>query len=514
MDSLPNELRQNILLDIPPSEIIETCNSAEVFSSACDWNFWRLKAQKDFKISASYFDLPLSTPEGPGSFDEIPFVKGELFREEIKFSERRSKLGEGGFRYCQIASRISLLPQFMANKNRKIVPGFIEPAAFFVRAKYKEQDELIPFLLQEIPTHLLASIYGRNFPLQKFFEFQLDTSILDHIDSIGFEFLLLENLLHPNLFGEMVKIFDDGFPIFKFISQIRKGETSKELETFFEHPNPMREFRCRLFTTMDYILSKKGHCSLLDKAIEAISKTRQNRVVDWLTKKAFQTADFVLFDKVMKDEERKRIFECSNYGNIFSSVAYFGANEKMIQIAIGNDKIDGEYLASGYSKNSRPEDYFNIFQKIKRFTPELIGRIFSLGDCDILSICLRAQKPLYDDEIPLETTVKFFFQYIEYGLGYLDVIAWIIRVFKKCCEGVGTLQIATIVRPLLRHRIFSPCVPLLQEHNYVSPIEKLADKMTISKLMLYNYLSGLCQNHTPYRNNDQFTRIPTLSYSD
>lgn len=497
METLPNELRQSILLDIPPSEIIETCNSSEVFSLACDWNFWRMKAQKDFGVSTSYFDLPLETSEGPGSFDEIPFVEGELFRQNVKFSKEKSKLGEGAFRYYQIASRFSLLPQFMVSKNREVVPGFIEPAAFLIRAKHKEQDELIPFLLREIPNHLLASIYDRIFSISGLFQFGMDHSLIYNIDDIGFELLLIENLLHPTIFQEFVNEIDGDFPIVKFVSQIRQGKVPEELKTVIENLIPVRKDVSKFFALIDYLFYKIGHCEVLDEAIEKISSFQADKCTRWLIERAFQKADFTLLNKVMGNEERKTIFENCNRGNKFAPPAYYGGNEEMIQM-VDEDRVteDKNYLTVGYLKNSRPEDYFNIFRKIKRITPELIKRIFSLGDCDILSLCLQAQKSVYEDETPLETAIRFFSEYIEYGLGYLDVIAWVIRVFKTRSEGMGKWQIISLMSPFLQHRIFTRFMPVREDHIYVTQIERLADKMDISVVMLRKQLSELMFGET------------------
>lgn len=433
IENLPTEMIFEIMYKMTPRDLLKTCKSSKIFLFICDWDFWANKAHLDFGVSRAYFDLPKSTPEGVGSFAEIPlWFCGS---SSVEFSEGRDVFGPGGFRYCQIASRYELLPEFVFSSYNQF--GFIEPAACFFQARSGVQTQILPTLLKEIPIERLTEYVNCFFPLSDLMKGNRKGICFS--ENVYFDLEALKEVVSPSLRIRICELVELTYPGFSFCSQIQDGKISPELENFLQldvnrEGGKYKEATRNIVQTVAYL----GHSNLLPLIRKPLRQ---------LVESDDETADRIFCSALSGGSEElvKEILGVRNmffnkygdesHGYHYHVPAHFGGNLGLIEIVKQNVSpapwllCEDYLLPRAYLQNRRPEDYLQILKTmhdVQRMVPDLCV----LGDTDILSYLLSLQKPDREHKTPFRVALRFFSDNIAHLLGHLDVVAWMIRVLK------------------------------------------------------------------------------------
>lgn len=437
IENLPTEMIFEIMFKMTPRDLLKTCKSSKIFLFICDWDFWANKAHLDFGVSRAYFDLPKSTPEGVGSFAEIPLWS--CGSSSVEFSEGRDVFGPGGFRYCQIASRYELLPEFVFSPHNQF--GFIEPAACFFQARMGNQTQILPTLLKEIPIERLTEYVNCFFPLSDLMKGK--RSGVRFSDNIYFDLEALKEVVSRPLHARICEWVEQSHPGFSFCSQIQDGKISPELESFLQ-------------TDLDQEEGK--HKKAIRNIVQAIAFLGREDLLPLIRKPLRQllegdeeTADRIFYSALSGGSEElvKEILQVrnlfsnqngdQNHGSHYHVPAHFGGNLKLIEKVKQNVSpapwlLCKDYLLSrAYLRNRRPEDYLQILKQMGNIQ-SVVSDLCSLGDTDILSYLLSIQDYRMGNRMgsktPFRIALRFFSDNIANLLGHLDVVAWMVRVLK------------------------------------------------------------------------------------
>lgn len=514
METLPNEVIEIILSYLPANKIVEICHCSKIFSSICDWSFWRKKANADLKISASYFDFPLTTSEGSGSFQEIPFIQNyDIFiRPLLVFSDQKNAiLDKGIFRYYQILSRFELQPELMIYKSKKFRQSFIEAPSFFLRAQKTSQSSIIPALFHQISCSELSAyfehinnfteVFGGRERLKIFI-----TKLKYNSSEQGFVLSMLNRLISSEMFEEFKTIYNipdfekNLSDIIKFILEIEEGIISKEFRDSLLEAYSSKNHRY-IFSIFHLLYLKKNiDKTLLPKQIEFLIDNQYVNYGDYLFCKSLEAGNEELLEVILQQKENSvnlphRVLIGGNMHDNVEQYAYRGGNPQIIRRIKTKHKIDDHVgdLSSGYLSNCRPEDYFSLLQQVQEFHPKFLRQIFETKDCDILSLCLSAHERKHSNISPLKIAVDLFTKNLRFALGHLDVIAWVLRVLKNRSIGMEKKEISRILHPLTSEEIFQ--FEDISENDLPGQItKKLSKELILSKLMFQDGIRSMIEN--------------------
>ncbi|AHH01929.1 hypothetical protein pv_362 [Pithovirus sibericum] len=540
MSTLPNEILQMIFIHLPARIIIEICHNSTEVASVCDWNFWRKKARKDFKISFAYFDLPLNTSEGPGSFKEIPFVSEEPYGFSRFTFCPNDRFGQGAFRYYQISTRFQLLPEMLSKEKDRICPGLIEAPAFLLRAQRSCQNHVIPYMLEQIPLDKLGHYFNCLVPFALIFVHKSSDLMqkLEVEEKQSFNFSMLRNFLSDGMFDLIIRkaldletdpnsYIDNSskINILHFIDEIGKGTLSEELkQSVFSGPisqDPDAAFK--IFFQLCHLTDINDSRDLLFQLIKIIARHRKeeksgfieysrNEKIAGLIVETLRSGNLELLQEVLRQNNLRKIpqKEDKNYlcyfgreGYSHIQQAYFGGNRQIINKVFREDEVrpnDSCFLIEGYLQKCRPEEYFNLFLEIKEHSEKLIALCFETRDCDILSVCLQKYDQKNKGKNSLKTAVNFFRKYLHYGLGHFDVIAWVIRVLKKRSEGTEKSKVKKYLSQILLTGDFSStdyCPKFERKlclHYDLVTTQKVSSMMSNSTAMLEEAIRSMIEN--------------------
>lgn len=512
METLPNEIVSIILTHLPANKIVQICLCSKIFSSVCDWNFWRKKAQHDFKISYSYFDFPLTTSEGPGSFDEIPFIINcdAFIRPILLFSNRDGVFDKGVFRYYQISSRIKLQLETIMSNTKKFHQSFIEVPSFLLKAQKMSQSSIIPSLFDQISHFELWSYFDH---INSFTQmFQGDEGMRKFINGIknnhleqGFIFSVLKRLLSSGMFEEFKTNYNNlqstAHPsdVTKFILEIEEGIVSQELTNSLSEAYSSGNHKY-VFFIFHLLYSKKNiDKNLLVKQVDFLINNGNVNYRTHLISKSLEVGNEELMEIIYQQKENlpnlPQQIPVGGSGPSCTQYVYIGGNLRIVQRLKKEHQIEdyvGE-LASGYLNNNRPEDYFCLFQQVKEFQSRFLRQVFETKDCDILSLCLLAHIKKHSEKHPLKVAVDLFTKYLRFSLGHLDVMAWALRVLKAHSTEMNKGEFSKIISPLAKDNIFQ-FDDLSREDLSGQTIKKLSEKLTLSKVMFQDGIRSMIEN--------------------
>lgn len=449
MESLPDEIIQHILYNVPPKDLIQSISPIERLSSICDWNFWTNKAIRDLKVSKDYFDLPLNTEEKEGSFNDIPFWNRSSHRMEYFGKE---EIGTGAFRYFQIASRISLLPDFLASYGNQ---GFIEDAAFFFRAKKGNQFSTIPFLVENIPVGNLTYYFNCFVPLSDLFSGKLKCLSEQNFKEASFDLGMFSELVSPRVYNETFENLKLRFLFLELALEVEKGKIPDR-----EEMEKLKEFDIDNFVFILNQISLSNQGNVLEPFWELVEEILQKDPHSGasILYSALMSGNVETVEKILSvrdlltecDENGRTYFQ---YYNFFRATVHSG-NIHLLKKVVGqnleNFPLESyeDVFVEGYLLNRTPERYLNFLRNFQTFPKKLIYRICQIGDCDMISYLLSRYHEQHKKRSPLKNSVKFFSKYVEYCFGYLDVITWVIRVLKCQLQSGKKSSPCVVFRPL------------------------------------------------------------------
>ncbi|AHH01923.1 hypothetical protein pv_356 [Pithovirus sibericum] len=412
MQTLPNEIIQQILLHLEPSEILKA-NLYGAISNVCDWNFWKEKAIRDFEISKQYFDFPLQFPEGVGSFGE--FISN-------------SELNQGVYRYVQIANRFSLLTEsFISEDSTQINKSpyeMIESHAFFEKAFSSNQFEHIEFLLENIPALTLTSYLSYEMGINRIVKGRRVP--VPYTESRRtFESRIIESIFSPLV----VQSFEiSQLPYLPFLLQIEQGNFSHELESFINHPIDDYVVALKVYSVVRDLLLR-DHPFDLSNAVKNVTQ-RSSEDGSELLLSAIRGGDRKIIAQILEDstyseylnDHKDEVMKALSFNGDFDLLLFI---DEMVKYSDEDKYIDAYSLASGYRRFRKPERYLRMLQQIGKIKnlPRNLNHLIRLADCDILTYL--SHSPQVKEIYPKK--VQFLSYVYSLVLGSLDCVAWVIR---------------------------------------------------------------------------------------
>lgn len=430
MESLPNELREEILFNLSPSDAVNACRT-EQFDSACDWSFWSLKAQKDFGISSAYFNFLSEFPEGSITFYEIPVVgeDRETGQTRLIFPNRYAapQLGEGALRYLQIANRFNVLQETLVQTQPNEIRGFLEFPIFFKKVAEKNQSELVDFLIEVSSTKEILPYLNRVFHLDRLFSGEQD-NLISPGTSEKFYYSLLDRVLTQQVIEESFSERD--WLAASQIIAVQSGDLSS-LSDFFSIETDSEEYFPAVRDVIGYLLTT-GNSQYFPSISSALNKFLPGDP-EWGS---------LFLSYALKGGNMQFIEEVLNYGNFFEDdifstdyceSAHFSGKLEVVEFvrSQGLDidvSLKVEAIIQGSEFHRRPEQFFQLIRSLGALDPKLVLRLCSLGDCDIVAHFLHSS--FFPSQPHLETAKIFFLRNIPSLIGNLDILAWMIRVLK------------------------------------------------------------------------------------
>lgn len=451
MDSLPDEVLQQILDNVPFNELATTIGPIERLSSVCDWNFWAGKAIRDFKVSRTYFDLPLATLEKEGRFNDIPYWNQRSRRMEY-FG--RQEMGTGAFRYFQIASRISLLPDFLASSGSQ---GFIEDAAFFLRAKKGNQFSTIPFLVENIPVGNLTYYLNCFMPLSELFSGKLKCLSEENFKEASFDLGMFSELVSPRVYDNTFENLKSTIPFLELALEVEKGKIPDREEVGKLKEPDIDNF---VFILNQVLTSNPNRGEILTPLWELVEELIQKNPYSGVSilYSALISGNSEVVEKILS--VRNYLTDCDEDGQLYAKyynlprAAVHSGNIQLLRTIVGqnleNFSLESyeDVFVDGYLLNRNPEKYLEFLHNFEILPKRLIHQICQLGDCDMISYLLSRYENQHKDQTPLKNAVQFFSKYIEHCFGYLDVVTWAIRVLRSRMEGERKSTFCAKLRPL------------------------------------------------------------------
>lgn len=430
MENLPNELREEILFNLPPSDVINACRT-EQFGSACDWSFWSLKAQKDFGVSSAYFNFLSEFPEGSITFYEIPVVRDdqETGQTQLLFPNRymAPQLGEGALRYLQIANRFNVLPETLMQTQPNEIRGFLEFPIFFKKVAEKNQAELANFLIEVSGTKEILPYLNRVLHLDRLFSGEQDM-LTSPGTSEKFYYSLLDRVLTQQVIEDSSS--EEEWIAISQIIAVQSGDFSSLTDFFSEKAASDEDFPA-VRNVLGYLLTT-GNPQLFPIISSALNNILP-RDPEWGS---------LFLSYALKGGNMQFVEEVLSYGNFFEDdifsadyceSAYFSGRIEVVEFVRSQGLDIGpalkvEAILQGYGFHRRPEQFFQLIRSFEILDPRLIQRLCSLGDCDIVAHFLHSS--FSSSESKLQTAKVFFLRNISALMGNLDILAWMIRVLK------------------------------------------------------------------------------------
>nr|WIL05514.1 hypothetical protein pmam_475 [Pithovirus mammoth] len=455
MQSLPTEIQQEVLFHLPPSKILEV-NLLEEVASSCDWSFWARKAAKDFDVSREYFDLPLKSPSGVGSFQRI---------------YPNSKLNQGVYRYVQIASRCAFLVECLYDG---VSPyGLIERPNFFRKCHSANQFTHIDLLEEKTPPQELSACFASVSNLGNFISGKTTKMVFDPVN-LTFELEMIRKILSPKLAEASTEKQGRSF---HFLLEIQSGKISPELVEFLNR-EICRENAGEIEKIVGYLIICNVHfdltreplirllgfgCSKIHHLCQAIKGTNLE---------AFKLISELCEEKELADEiyRLRSAAYFSGSEEMLDRVEKFDTNPKEEQPITDFEDFVGDFI-QGYRFHRKPERFLNFLRKTSDLlTRYSVLRICELGDSDIIDFIFHSSGVIERDPEWSETA---FLQEIDlFVLGNIDVLDWMERTLNQ-------MEIPSILKDQLR---LSLSVTSNRDHDNLSRFQRIVqENVTFSK---------------------------------
>lgn len=456
MQSLPVEIQQEVLFLLPPSKILEV-NLVEEVASVCDWSFWSKKAMGDFGVSREYFDLPLNSPIGVGSFQRI---------------YPSSKLNQGVYRYIQIASRCGPLAECLYDGESPY--GLIERPNFFLKCHSANQFCHIDLLEEKTPTRELSTCLAAVSNLENFVSGKITKMIFDS-KSLTFELEVMRKILSPKMAQAATEKQNRSFD---FLLEIQSGKISRNLVEFMSQ-EICRENCQEIERLVSYFLIQNYHFDLIREPLF--------RLIDFgCSAIGFlcQAIKGVNFEAVKLISERceQHILQEEIYR--LRSSAHFSGSEKMLTLIEKYDTLPREEkeqiddlednvddFIQGYRFHRKPERFLSFLRKIAHLLTRYSAlKLCELGDCDIIDFIYHSSGVI--ERSSCWDRREFLEEIHLFVLGNIDVLDWMERV-------VNQLDISSFNRQQLQLTL---SMPSRRDHDNLSKFQLVVQEhMKFSK---------------------------------